>query len=46
MENPHLTALLSATGDLAKNDIEELTHYAQFRRARQMLKDAKKRKRR
>ena len=46
MENPHLTALLSATGDLTKKDFEELTHYAQFRRARQMLKDDKKRKRR
>ena len=46
MENPHLSALLSATGDLAKDDIEELTHYAQYRRARQTLKNAKKRKRR
>lgn len=46
MENPHLTALLSATGDLAKDDIEELTHYAQFRRARQMLNDAKKKRKR
>jgi transcriptional regulator with XRE-family HTH domain len=46
MENPHLSALLSATGDLAKSDIEELTQYAQFRRARQTLKDAQKQKRR
>lgn len=46
MENPHLSALMSATGDLAKDDIEELTQYAQFRRARQTLNDAQKRKRR
>lgn len=46
MDNPHLSALMSATGDLAEQDIEELTQYAQFRRARQKLKDAKKRKRR
>lgn len=46
MENPHLNALMSATGELAENDIKELTEYAQFRKARQILKDAKKRKRR
>ena len=45
MENPHLSALMSATGDLAEEDIKELTEYAQFRKARQILKDAKKRKR-
>lgn len=46
MENPHLSALLSATGDLEEEDIEELTQYAQFRKARKKMKDAKKRKRR
>lgn len=46
MENPHLNALLSATGDLAEEDIKELTEYAQFRKARQILKDANTRKRR
>ena len=46
MENPHLNALLSATGDLKEEDIEELTQYAQFRKARRLLEDAKKRKRR
>jgi transcriptional regulator with XRE-family HTH domain len=46
MENPHLNALLSATGDLAEEDVKELVEYAQFRKARQMLKDANKRKRR
>lgn len=45
MENPHLSALLSATGDLEEEDIEELTQYAQFRKARKKMKDAKKRKR-
>lgn len=44
MENPHLNALLSATGDLAEEDIKELVEYAKFRKARQMLKDANKRK--
>lgn len=46
MENPHLNALMSATGDLKKEDIEELIEYAQFRKARKMLKDAQTRKRR
>jgi transcriptional regulator with XRE-family HTH domain len=46
MENPHLNALLSATGDLKQEDIEELIEYAQFRKARKMLKDAKTGKRR
>lgn len=45
MENPHLNALMSATGDLKKEDIEELIEYAQFRKARKILKDAKTRKR-
>lgn len=46
MENPHLNALMSATGDLKEEDIRELIEYAQFRKARQLLKDANKRKRR
>lgn len=45
IENPHLSALLSATGDLAEEDIRELTEYAQFRKARKMLNDANKRRR-
>lgn len=46
MDTPQLNALLSATGDLGEEDIEELTQYAQFRKARRTLQDAKKRKRR
>ncbi len=45
MENPHLNALLSATGDLAEDDMKELIEYAQFRKARKILNDANKRKR-
>lgn len=36
-------ALLSATGDLDDDDLDELTRYAQFRRARKELDQAKKR---
>ncbi len=32
-----LNALMSATGDLDDNDIDELTRYAQFRKARNSL---------
>ncbi len=39
----HINALLSATGDLDKEDLEEVTRYAQFRRARADLKKAKRR---
>jgi hypothetical protein len=46
MDTPQLNALLSATSDLGEEDIEELTQYAQFRKARRTLQDAKKRKRR
>lgn len=46
MKNSKLQALLSATGDLGKKDIEELARYAQFRKARRMLEEAKKKKRR
>jgi transcriptional regulator with XRE-family HTH domain len=36
-----LQALLSATGDLEQNDLEEIVRYAQFRRARRHLKENK-----
>lgn len=39
---PELKALLSATADLHKNDIEELTNFAMFRKARSKLKENKK----
>ncbi len=39
-----LQALLSATGDLDDEDIDELTEYARFRRARKGLSLAKRRK--
>jgi len=39
-------ALLSATGDLDDDDLNELTRYAQFRRARKELDKAKPRGRR
>jgi transcriptional regulator with XRE-family HTH domain len=35
-------ALLSATRDLNKTELDELTRYAQFRRARRELKTSKK----
>lgn len=37
-------ALLSATGDLDDEDLDELTRYAQFRKARKTLESAKKTK--
>jgi transcriptional regulator with XRE-family HTH domain len=36
--NAKVQALLSATGDLEDDDLEELTRYAQFRKARKELK--------
>ena len=36
--DPKLQALLSATGDLDPDDLEEIVRYAQFRRARKHLK--------
>lgn len=39
-----LRALMSALGDLGPKDIDEITQYAQFRRARQELTAAKPRK--
>ncbi len=40
---PQVNALLSATGDLNEEDLEEVTRYAQFRKARAELKKAKRR---
>lgn len=40
---PRINALLSATGDLDEDDFDEVTRYAQFRKARAELKKAKKR---
>jgi transcriptional regulator with XRE-family HTH domain len=40
---PQVNALLSATGDLDDEDLEEVTRYAQFRKARAELKKAKRR---
>src|SRR5215213_10927279 len=42
MENPRLQALMSATGDLEDDDLDELTQYAQFRKARKLLSNANK----
>ncbi|HRI05291.1 MAG TPA: helix-turn-helix transcriptional regulator [Pyrinomonadaceae bacterium] len=44
METTRLAALMSALGELGQKDIDELTEYAQFRKARQALKSAKKKK--
>lgn len=41
---PSLQALMSATSDLGDDDIAELTEYARFRKARQVLNANKKRK--
>jgi len=41
---PNLQALMSATADLNDEDIKELTEYARFRKARQVLNASKKRK--
>lgn len=39
---PGLQALFSATGDLSEDDINTLTEFAEFQRARRLLRDAKK----
>jgi len=39
---PRINALLSATGDLDEDDLDEVTRYAQFRRARAELKKGKR----
>lgn len=41
---PSLQALMSATADLTEKDIDELTEYAKFRKARQVLNANKTRK--
>jgi transcriptional regulator with XRE-family HTH domain len=43
--NARLQALLSATGDLKDDEIDELTEYARFRKARRALKEARAKKR-
>lgn len=43
-EDPSIKALLSATGDLPKEDIDELIKYAEFKRDRRRLDEAKKQK--
>jgi transcriptional regulator with XRE-family HTH domain len=42
--NPKQEALLSATGELDSNAMDELIEYAKFRKARQMLKEANSKK--
>jgi transcriptional regulator with XRE-family HTH domain len=41
---PVQQALLSATGDLPQEDIDALIEYAEFRRARRILKERKQKK--
>jgi transcriptional regulator with XRE-family HTH domain len=41
-QRARVNALLSATSDLDRKDLDEVTRYAQFRRARQQLKRAKR----
>jgi transcriptional regulator with XRE-family HTH domain len=43
-QDPQLQALLSATGDLRKEEIEDLIEYARFRKARRTLNQAKKKR--
>ena len=42
---PRINALLSATGDLDEDDFDDVTRYAQFRKARTELKKAKAKRR-
>jgi transcriptional regulator with XRE-family HTH domain len=42
--NPRFQALLSATGDLSEREFRDVAEYAQFRRARRALEEAKRRK--
>jgi transcriptional regulator with XRE-family HTH domain len=42
--DPKVQALMSATGNLAQEDMDELIEYARFRHARRKLNDAAKRK--
>ncbi len=41
-DKPELNALFSATADLKPEDLEELTKFALFRKARSVLKEKKK----
>jgi len=41
-QQPRHKALMSATGDLPEEDIQELIEYAEFRRARHLLQKGKK----
>jgi transcriptional regulator with XRE-family HTH domain len=41
-ENPKLHALLSATGDLSDDDLDDVARYIQFRKARQILEGSSK----
>jgi transcriptional regulator with XRE-family HTH domain len=43
-DDAQLQALLSATGDLRKEEIEDLIEYARFRKARRALNQAKKKR--
>jgi len=43
-EDGQVQALLSATGDLRQEEMEDLIEYARFRRARRALNDAKSKK--
>jgi len=46
MGETRLQALMSATGDLRDDELEELVEYARFRKARRILSDATKRNKR
>jgi transcriptional regulator with XRE-family HTH domain len=43
-EDPRISALASATGGLDKKDFEEVIKYAEFRKARRAIEDAKRKK--
>jgi transcriptional regulator with XRE-family HTH domain len=45
-DNARLQALMSATGDLNEEDIQDLAEYARFRKARRALELAGKKKKR
>jgi transcriptional regulator with XRE-family HTH domain len=42
METPRLQALMSATGNLKDQELDELIEYARFRQARRILNDESK----
>ncbi len=43
-EPAHIQALLSVTGDLHEEDVQELIEFAEWRRARRLLGEKKKRR--